>query len=147
MKSQLPQNTASRAYDTYAQFISRGLGDSTAAETLICLCRPYSFEQAIRLFSHPTRLKCGVSPLKSLGFFTVFGGSPHRAAKSRGKPEQASREARQSGPARALDSRPPSHCPITFAGLTPEPMNECKVDVIDTQRDMKSRLGKLLSRL
>ena len=50
-----------------------GLGVSTAAETLICLCRPSWLEQAMRIFSLPIWLKCGQRPLENLGVFTVFG--------------------------------------------------------------------------
>ena len=50
-----------------------GLGVSTAKETLICICRPFWLEQAMRSFSLPTRLKCGQRPLEILGVFTVFG--------------------------------------------------------------------------
>ena len=68
--------------------ITPGLGVSTAAETLISICRPRSFEQAKSSFSHPTWLKCGQRPTVILGVFTVFGHSPlQRGTQKPGRPQ------------------------------------------------------------
>ena len=100
------------------RLISLGLGVSTAAETLICMCRPYWFDQAMRPFSHPTRHKCGQRPSVILGVFTVFGwlaASRHTKA-GKATRRQAGRRGSMGRPC-ALDSQPRSHCrPYLFAG-------------------------------
>ena len=110
-----------------------GLGASTAAETLISICRPFWLEQAMPSFYLPTRLKCGQRPLVILGVFTVFGLDQKPGKHQGGKPLGAAVWASPRAGLPTTSALPTLIRPgaggigiisDSFAGLTPKPLND-----------------------